>query len=73
MPSLAEVRAQLTGPGGMFEVTTEDVDGVKSVAGSVQGFFGCFDPRVLNRKELTFDCMLTDGCSLLFRGATGEQ
>ena len=27
MPSLAEVRAELTGPGGMFEVTTEDVDG----------------------------------------------
>ena len=27
MPSLAEVRAQLTGPGGMFEVTTEDVLG----------------------------------------------
>ena len=27
MPSLAEVRAQLTGPGGMFEVVTEDVAG----------------------------------------------
>ena len=27
MPSLAEVRAQLTGPGGMFEVVTEDVGG----------------------------------------------
>jgi long-chain acyl-CoA synthetase len=27
MPSLSEVRAQLTGPGGMFEVTTEDVLG----------------------------------------------
>ena len=27
MPSLAEVRDQLTGPGGMFEVTTEDVGG----------------------------------------------
>jgi len=27
MPSLGEVRAQLTGPGGMFEVTTEDVLG----------------------------------------------
>jgi long-chain acyl-CoA synthetase len=27
MPTLAEVRAQLTGPGGMFEVVTEDVDG----------------------------------------------
>ena len=27
MSSLAEVRAQLTGPGGMFEVTTEDVLG----------------------------------------------
>jgi long-chain acyl-CoA synthetase len=27
MPSLAEVRAQLTGPGGGFEVTTEDVLG----------------------------------------------
>ena len=27
MPSLSEVRAQLTGPGGMFEVTTEDVAG----------------------------------------------
>jgi long-chain acyl-CoA synthetase len=27
MPSLAEVRAQLTGPGGMFELVTEDVAG----------------------------------------------
>jgi long-chain acyl-CoA synthetase len=27
MPSLAEVRAQLTGPGGMFELVTEDVLG----------------------------------------------
>jgi long-chain acyl-CoA synthetase len=27
MPSLSEVRAQLTGPGGMFEVVTEDVLG----------------------------------------------
>ncbi len=27
MPTLAEVRAQLTGPGGMFEVVTEDVAG----------------------------------------------
>lgn len=27
MPSLSEVRAQLTGPGGMFEVTTEEVLG----------------------------------------------
>jgi long-chain acyl-CoA synthetase len=27
MPSLSEVRAQLTGPGGMFEVATEDVLG----------------------------------------------
>jgi len=27
MPSLSEIRAQLTGPGGMFEVTTEDVLG----------------------------------------------
>src|SRR4029450_1813662 len=27
MPSLAEVRAQLAGPGGMFEVVTEDVGG----------------------------------------------
>ncbi|MGH9235132.1 MAG: AMP-binding protein, partial [Acidimicrobiales bacterium] len=27
MPSLSEVREQLTGPGGMFEVTTEDVLG----------------------------------------------
>ncbi len=27
MPSLSEVRAQLTGPGGMFEVTTEPVGG----------------------------------------------
>jgi long-chain acyl-CoA synthetase len=27
MPSLSEVRAQLTGPGGMFEITTEDVLG----------------------------------------------
>ncbi|HZA86901.1 MAG TPA: hypothetical protein VE466_08485, partial [Acidimicrobiales bacterium] len=27
MPSLAEVRAQLTGPGGMFELVTDDVLG----------------------------------------------
>ncbi|MGH9246558.1 MAG: class I adenylate-forming enzyme family protein [Acidimicrobiales bacterium] len=27
MPTIAEVRAQLTGPGGMFEVLTEDVNG----------------------------------------------
>jgi steroid-24-oyl-CoA synthetase len=27
MPTMSEVRAQLTGPGGMFEVTTEDVMG----------------------------------------------
>ena len=29
MPTLAEVRAQLTGPGGAFEVVTEAVDGVE--------------------------------------------
>jgi len=28
MPTRAEVQAMLTGPGGMFEVATEDVDGV---------------------------------------------
>ena len=27
MPTSAEVRAQLTGPGGMFEVVTEEVLG----------------------------------------------
>ncbi|MFP5489220.1 MAG: class I adenylate-forming enzyme family protein [Acidimicrobiia bacterium] len=29
MPTAAEVRAQLTGPGGMFEITTETVHGVE--------------------------------------------
>ncbi len=29
MPTVAEVRAQLTAPGGMFEITTETVNGVE--------------------------------------------
>ena len=29
MPTVEDVRAQLTGPGGQFEVVTEDVDGVE--------------------------------------------
>jgi long-chain acyl-CoA synthetase len=29
MPTAAEVRAQLTGPGGMFEITTDTVNGVE--------------------------------------------
>ena len=29
MPTVEEVRAQLTGPGGPFEVITDDVDGIE--------------------------------------------